>query len=70
MIILLAALTTIGNAEPTPKLAHKVRASARIVRGREISSKTWNPMSQPAQREIIKQEKDGRRLVIRLTEFE
>ena len=70
MIILLAALTTIGSADPTPRLAHKVRASARIIRGREISSRSWNPVSQPAQREIIKKERDGQRLVIRLTEFE
>ena len=70
MIILLAALTTIGDADPTPRLAHKARASVTIVRGREISSRSWNPVSQPFQREIIKVEKDGQHLVIRLTEFE
>lgn len=70
MIILLAALATIGNAEPTPKLAHKARASITIVRGREISSRTWKPILQPAQREIIIKEKDGRPSLIRLTEFE
>ena len=70
MIILLAALATIGNAEPTPKLALEARASITIVRGREISSRTWSPSSHPAQREIIRTEKDGRPVLIRLTEFE
>ena len=70
MIILFAALATIGNAEPAPKIAHEVQARAKIVSGREISSKTWKPSSQPAQREIIRTEKDGRPTLIRLTEFE
>lgn len=70
MIILIAALATIGNSVPTPKLAHVARASVTIVRGREISSRTWKPSSQPAQREIIRTEKDGRPILIRLTEFE
>lgn len=70
MIILLAALTAIDNGEPTPKVEPSARASARIVRGREISSRSWNPDSQLSQREIIRKEKDGQRILIRLTEFE
>ena len=70
MIILIAALTMIGDAQPTAKLAHKARVSVTIARGHEISSRTWSPASQPAQREIIKKEKDGRTVRIRLTEFE
>lgn len=70
MIILIAALTTIGDAEPKPKLALRARVSVTIAHGREISSRTWSPVSQPSQREIIKKEKDGRTVRIRLTEFQ
>ena len=69
MIIVLAALA-IGNANPTLRIAPEAQARVAIVRGREISSKTWKPGSQPAQREIIMTEKDGQRTLIRLTEFE
>lgn len=70
MIILLAALSANVSGKPTSQVDRKVQVSATIIRGHEISSKTWKPSSQPAQREIIKQEKDGRTILIRLTEFE
>lgn len=70
MIILLAALTTIGIGAPAPKIAREGQAIVTIVEGREISSRSWMPSSQPSQREIIKTEKDGRPTLIRLTEFE
>ena len=70
MIILITALTTIGNAQLAPKLTDKVRASVTITRGHEISSRTWNPISKPSQREVLKKEKDGRTILLRLTEFE
>lgn len=74
MIILLAALTTVGNAIPAPRVTRDVQARVTIIRGREISAKTWSKAwkssSQPAQREIIRIEKDGRPTLIRLTEFE
>ena len=70
MIILLAALTAIANAAPTRSAADTLRARATIVRGGEVSSKNWNPDSHPAQRELIKKEKDGQTILIRLTEFE
>lgn len=70
MIILLAALTAIVSGKSTLQVNHEVRVSAAIIRGHEISSKTWKTGSQPSQREIIKKEKDGRTILIRLTEFE
>ncbi len=70
MIILLAALTAAINGKPAPRVDHEVRVRATIIRGHEISSWTWNPSSHPAQREIVKKEKDGRTVLIRLTEFE
>lgn len=68
MIILIAALTSIGDAKPKP--IYNARASVTITRGSEISSRTWKPDSKPSQREILKKEKDGRTVLIRLTEYE
>lgn len=69
MIILLAALATIGNPD-TPEVRRDAQAKATIVLGTEISSRTWKPGSQPAQREIVRTEKDGRTTLIRVTEFQ
>jgi hypothetical protein len=70
MIILIAVLTMVSDAQPTPKLVRNARASVTIARGSEISSKTWKPASRPSQREILKREKDGRTVLLRLTEHE
>ena len=70
MSSLLLALALAGPVQPPPRPDSTVRATASIVRGHESSSRTWNPASHPSQREIVKDEKDGRRVVIRLTEYE
>lgn len=70
MIILLLAWTAIANPAPAHKASETLRATATIVRGGEISSRSWQPGSKPAQRELIKKEQDGRTILIRLTEFE
>jgi len=70
MIILILALAAAVIAEPNPKLVHSVRVNAKIVHGQEISSRNWKPDSRPNQREIVKIEKDGRAILLRLTEFE
>lgn len=70
MIILLIALSLTGTEEPPPRPYAQVQAAASIIRGHMSSSKSWNPASQPAQREILKVEEDGRRILIRVTEFE
>ncbi len=70
MFSLLVALALSGTAAPPPKPAATVRARASIVRGHESSARTWNPGSNPGQREIVKKEKDGRQVLIRATEFE
>ena len=70
MIILLAALAASANPAPARKASEPVRVSARIVHGGEVSSRSWKPGTGPAQREMLKKEKDGRTILIRLTEFE
>ncbi|MES2902946.1 MAG: hypothetical protein V4696_02055 [Pseudomonadota bacterium] len=70
MIILLAALATIGNPDVTPTVRRDAQAKVTIVRGTEISPRTWKPGVQPAQREIVRTEKDGRTTLIRVTEFQ
>ena len=70
MIILLALLAAADKDETPPRPAHEVLVRVAIVRGSEISQRTWKPGSQAGQREIIKKESDGRTILIRLTEFE
>jgi hypothetical protein len=70
MIILLAALSSIAADLSKAMPAREARASVVIVRGSEVSSKTWKPATQPSQRVIIRIEKDGQQVLIRLTEFE
>ena len=70
MTILLAVLALAGQLVPRPKALDEVRVSATIVRGGEASAKSWDPMRQPAQREVVRIDKDGRKSVIRITEFE
>lgn len=70
MVILFAMLTAIGAASPPAKISSRARAGGAIVSGRKVSSETWVPKSNPAQREIIKVEKDGQTNLIRLTELE
>lgn len=70
MIILFAAFNLIAADVSTPVPTRGAQASVAIVRGSEMSSKTWKPATQSAQREIVRIEKDGRRVLIRLTEFE
>jgi hypothetical protein len=70
MIILIAVLTMISDAPPRPRVSRNARASVTIARGGEISSRTWNPVSKPSQREVLNKEIDGRIVLIRLTEYE
>ena len=68
MISLLAALALAGPS--IVNVETSARASIRVVRGDPISERSWNPRQQPSQREIVKQEADGSRQRLRLTEFQ
>lgn len=70
MNILLIALPLMTDIASIPAPTQDAQASVTIVRGGEVSSRNWDPAIRPSQREIIRIEKDGRRVLIRLTEFE
>ncbi len=69
MILLMALLATSGTGYPAAKATRNAQARGTILLGSEISAKTWKPRSNPTQREVIHIEKDGRRTLLRLTEF-
>ena len=70
MIILLAALSASANLAPAHKVSERIRVSATIIRGAEVSLRSWKLGMSPAQREVLKKEKDGRTILLRLNEFE
>lgn len=70
MIFLIALLTTVPNVPPPARVESHARARGTIVRGYDISARTWDPATQQTQRELIKKEPDGSQVRLRLTEFE
>ena len=66
LMALFATVTDAAKAERRPQ----AEATVRIVRGHEISLKSWNLKSQPRQRELLKREIEGHTILLRLTEFE
>lgn len=70
MIILYALLGAIAANESKTTRTPDARAVVVIVQGSEISPRTWKPATRPSQREITIKEKDGRRVLVRLSEFE
>lgn len=70
MVLVLAILSAVAASPPPVRVEERARASVTIVRPHRASSESWNPAGRPNQREIDKQEPDGRRVRLRLTEFE
>lgn len=68
MVLLIAALA--AASPPPAKAEQQARASVTILRGHRASAAGWAPASRPNQREIVKKEKDGSEVRLRLTEFE
>ncbi len=76
MIILLLALaatpyaTLDRNVVLQVQVIENVQAKGRVISGHEASARHWKPESQANQREVVKIEKGGRTVLLRLTEFE
>lgn len=70
MILLLIAMSGIDTPASKAAPSRRVEVSVRVLQGHEISRRTWTPHSTTSQRECIKTEKDGRKVLLRLTEFE
>ena len=70
MVLIFAAIAA-AVTNPAPATAgQSARVSIRIARPHRASADSWDPASRPNQRETVKQEPDGTRQRLRLTEFE
>jgi hypothetical protein len=70
MVLVFAAFAA-AAATPAPvRTVENTRVSIRILRPHRASAGSWNPQSRANQRELVKQEPDGSRQRLRLTEFE
>lgn len=70
MALLLAfLLSASGNPAPVKVELH-ARAKVTILRPHKASPETWEPAINRSQKEIIRKEKDGSSVRLRLTEFE
>lgn len=69
MVLVLALIAAVASPPPV-KAVESARVSIRVVRPHRASAETWNPAARSDQREVIKQEPDGTRQRLLLTEFE
>jgi hypothetical protein len=71
MFLLFAILSSASSSPPpSPKVERRAGAAVQIVRGRAVSAESWRPAANSAQRETVHVEPDGRRTLLRLTEFQ
>ncbi len=69
VFVLCAILSAAGLSEPT-RAERIARVSVTVLNPHRASSDGWKPAARRNQREIVKKEKDGRSVLIRVTEFE
>lgn len=74
-ILLIAMAVDLNAASDRSAVRHvqvmqSLQARGRIISGQEISARRWKPRLHLNQREILKVEKDGRTVLLRVTEFE
>jgi hypothetical protein len=70
-MVLLLTMLSAASAGPSPaKVERQARVSIVILQPHRASAQTWNPVSKPSQREVMKKEADGSETRLRLTEFE
>jgi len=67
---LLALLLSAASGPPPATVAVRAQARIMIVQGHKAASETWTPAARRNQREIVRQEMDGSRVRLRITEFE
>ncbi|HET9398778.1 MAG TPA: hypothetical protein VFO45_08175 [Sphingomicrobium sp.] len=71
MHFLLAAIWAAASASPPPtRVVQQARATIVVLQPYQASVRTWDPVSSPNQREVLKIEPDGKVVRLRLTEFE
>lgn len=67
---LFAFLLSAGTSSSPDRVAALGHARIRILLSHKASSENWDPVARPNQREIVRIERDGNRVRLRLTEFE
>ena len=69
-MLLLAAISAAAASPPPARAEAQARASITILQPHRATPETWDPKTRPNQREIVRQERDGSQVRIRLTEYE
>ena len=70
MDLFLALFLSAAASPPRPQIVARAEARVIILRPHKASAESWAPETRRDQREIVKKEKDGTRIRLRLTEFE
>ena len=67
---MLALLLSAAHSPAPAKVELSARVQIRVLRAHKASPETWDPAGKPGQKEVIRKEKDGSVVRLRLTEFE
>lgn len=70
MVFIHCALLSAAAGSFPPKVEAHARASVTILQPHRASSASWNPSVRRDQKVIVKKERDGTSILLRLTEFE
>jgi hypothetical protein len=68
--LLLALFLSAANSTPPVRAEARAEARIRILNPHKASQETWDPGAMRNQKEIVRVEKDGSQIRLRLTEFE
>jgi hypothetical protein len=70
MLLLLAVLSSSAAGQAAPVAQGQARVSVTILRGHQVSARSWKPEREPSQREVVRKTPDGSLQLLRLTEFQ
>jgi hypothetical protein len=70
MVFIHCALLSAAAGSLPPKVEAQARASITILRPHRANAESWNPSARRDQKVIVKKERDGTSVLLRLTEFE
>lgn len=70
MVSLLVIFLPLAGSPPAERVAATAEARIVVLRPHRAGPESWEPASNPRQREIVLEEKEGATIRVRLTEFE
>jgi hypothetical protein len=70
MVVLYCALLLAAGEPVPPRAVQRATMSVTILRPHRASAESWDPLARRDQKEIVKKERDGTTILLRLTEFE